>query len=133
MEVDIRSVEEASTMAAIARLGTRVVPHLPQIIEECRESGALVQGPHIRAFEEEFQDFLESDHVKTCSTEYGRMALYFILKAMNFPPGSEVIVPALTFWVVPEIARVAGLTPVFADVNPATFTLDPVAMERAIT
>jgi dTDP-4-amino-4,6-dideoxygalactose transaminase len=120
-------------MAAIARFGTRVVPDLPQIIEECRERAALVQGPHIEAFEEEFAQFLGSGHVKTCSTEYGRMALYFILKAMNLPPGSEVIVPALTFWVVPEIARVAGLTPTFADINPATFTLDPAAVERAIT
>ena len=120
-------------MAAIARFGTRVVPDLPRIIEECRDRGALVQGPHIEAFEAEFAEFLGSGHVKTCSTEYGRMALYFILKAMDFPPGSEVIVPALTFWVVPEIARVAGLTPVFADINPATFTLDPAAMERAIT
>jgi dTDP-4-amino-4,6-dideoxygalactose transaminase len=61
------------------------------------------------------------------------MALYFILKAMDFPPGSEVIVPALTFWVVPEIARVAGLKLVFADIDPSTFTLDPKAVERAIT
>jgi dTDP-4-amino-4,6-dideoxygalactose transaminase len=65
--------------------------------------------------------------------EYGRMALYFILKAMEFPPGSEIIVPAFTFWVVPEIARVAGLTPVFVDIDPATFTLCPKAVERAIT
>ena len=120
-------------MAAIARFGTRVVPHLPQIIEECRERGALVQGPHINAFEEEFEQFLGAGHVKACSTEYGRMALYFVLKAMDFPPGSEIIVPALTFWVVPEIARVAGLTPVFADINPATFTIDSAAVERAIT
>jgi dTDP-4-amino-4,6-dideoxygalactose transaminase len=49
------------------------------------------------------------------------------------PAGSEIIVPALTFWVVPEMARVAGLTPVFADIDPATFTLCPRAMARAIT
>jgi len=61
------------------------------------------------------------------------MALYFILKAMDFPPGSEIIVPAFTFWVVPEITRVAGLKPVFADIDPATFTLCPRAVERAIT
>ena len=120
-------------MAAIARFGTRIVPDLPHIIEDCRERGALVQGPHIEAFEEEFAAFLGSGHVNACSTEYGRMALYFILEAMDLPPGSEVIVPALTFWVVPEIVRVAGLTPVFADIDPATFTLDPAAMERAIT
>ena len=61
------------------------------------------------------------------------MALYFILKAMDLPAGSEMIVPAFTFWVVPEIARVAGLTPVFADIDPTTFTLSPAAFERAIT
>src|SRR5690349_2794533 len=131
--MDIRPVEETFTMAAIARFGTRVVPDLSRIIEECRDRGALVQGPHIEAFEQEFAELLGSGYVKTCSTEYGRMALYFILKAMDFPPGSEVIVPALTFWVVPEIARVAGLTPVFADVDPATFTLSSKAVERAIT
>src|ERR1051325_177783 len=120
-------------MAAIARFGTRVVPEMPQIIRECRERGQLVQGPHIEAFEQEFGRVLGSGHVRTCSTEYGRIALYFILEAMDFPPGSEIIVPAFTFWVVPEIARVAGLKVVFADVDPVTFTLCPGAVERAIT
>jgi perosamine synthetase len=120
-------------MAAIARFGTRVVPELRQIIEECRARKQLVQGPHIETFEQEFARVLGSGHVKACSMEYGRMALYFILKAMDFPPGSEIIVPALTFWVVPEMARAAGLRPVFADIDPATFTLSARAVERAIT
>jgi dTDP-4-amino-4,6-dideoxygalactose transaminase len=120
-------------MAAIARFGTRVVPDLRQIIDECRANGQLVQGAHIAAFEEEFASYLGTGHVRTCSTEYGRMALYFILKALNLPAGSEVIVPAFTFWVVPEIVRVAGLRPVFADIDPETFTLSAAAMERART
>ena len=120
-------------MHAIGRFGTRVVPELNQIIQDCRAKKQLIQGPHIEAFEEEFARFLGSGHVRTCSTEYGRIALYFILKALDLPPGSEIIVPAFTFWVVPEITRVAGLTPVFADVDPATFTLCPKAAERAIT
>src|SRR5262245_39714717 len=102
-------------MAAIPRFGTRVVPELHEIIEDCRVRGQLVRGPNVEAFEHEFARFLASGFVRTCSTEYGRMALYFILKAMDFPPGSEIIVPALTFWVVPEVARAAGLKPVFAD------------------
>jgi len=106
---------------------------MSQIIQQCRNRKQLVQGPCIERFEEEFARFLGSGHVRTCSTEYGRMALYFILKAMALPPGSEIIVPALTFWVVPEIARVAGLKPVFADIDPNLFTLDPRAVERAIT
>jgi dTDP-4-amino-4,6-dideoxygalactose transaminase len=120
-------------MAAIARFGTRVVPQLPQIIKECRDRNQLVQGPYIEQFEQEFQRLLGEGHVKTCSTEYGRMALYFILKALDLEPGAEIIVPAMTFWVVPEICRVAGLQVVFADINPTTFTLDPRAVERAVT
>src|SRR5689334_8047454 len=120
-------------MAAIVRFGTSVVPEKDQIIQECRSRGQLVQGPQIEAFEQAFASLLGGGHVRTCSTEYGRMALYFILKAMEFPPDAEIIVPALTFWVVPEITRVAGLRPVFADIDPATFTLSPQAVERAIT
>jgi len=120
-------------MAAIARFGTRMVPEREQIIRECREKGQLVEGPHIAAFEEEFARFLGGGHVSAVSTEYGRMGLYFILKALDLPAGSEIIVPALTFWVVPEITRVAGLTPVFVDIDPATFTMSPEAAERAIT
>jgi dTDP-4-amino-4,6-dideoxygalactose transaminase len=120
-------------MAAIGRFGTRVVPEIQQIIRTCRERKELVQGPHIEAFEQEFARMLGSGHVRACSTEFGRIALYFILKALNLPAGSEIIVPAFTFWVVPEITRVAGLKPVFADIDPTTFTLSPRAVEAAIT
>ena len=61
------------------------------------------------------------------------MALYFVLKALDLPAGSEIIVPSLTFWVVPEITRVAGLKPVFVDVEPETFTMSAAAVERAVT
>jgi perosamine synthetase len=67
------------------------------------------------------------------SAAYGRMAFYYLLRALDLPAGSEIIFPALTFWVVPELARVAGLEVVFADVDPRTFTLDPKSVERAIT
>lgn len=120
-------------LTAISRYGTRVVPDANQIIRQCRERGQLVQGPHVAAFEEAFGRFLGQGHVRAVSMEYGRMGLLYILKAMQFPAGSEIIVPALTFWVVPEITRVAGLKPVFADIDPRTFTLSPEAMERAIT
>jgi dTDP-4-amino-4,6-dideoxygalactose transaminase len=110
-----------------------MVPEREQIIRECKDKGQLVEGPHVAAFEEEFARFLGGGHVSAVSTEYGRMGLYFILKALDLPAGSEIIVPALTFWVVPEITRVAGLKPVFVDIDPATFTMNPEAAERAIT
>src|SRR5882762_323821 len=96
-------------MAAICRFGMRMVPNISDIIAQCRNKKQLVQGPHIAEFEQEFLRVLGGrGRVRAVSTEYGRMALYFILKALNIPAGSEIIVPALTFWVVPEITRVAG-------------------------
>lgn len=118
---------------AISRYGTRVPRDAARIIRECRRRGQLVQGLHIAAFEQEFARFLGGGHVRAVSLEYGRMGLLYILQSLQLPAGSEIIVPALTFWVVPEIARVAGLKPVFADIDPRTFTLSPEAMERAIT
>ncbi|HLH30942.1 MAG TPA: DegT/DnrJ/EryC1/StrS aminotransferase family protein, partial [Terriglobia bacterium] len=121
-------------MAAICRFGMRVVPNTQEIIAECRNKKQLVQGPHIAEFEEEFRRVLGgTGYVRATSIDFGRMALYFILKALDIPAGSEIIVPALTFWVVPEMTRVAGLKPVFVDIDPNTFTMDPKAAERAVT
>jgi dTDP-4-amino-4,6-dideoxygalactose transaminase len=70
---------------------------------------------------------------RAITASYGRMAFYYILQAFQFPLNSEVIFPALTFWVVPEMARVLGLKPVFADVDPDTFNIQPEDLERLIT
>ncbi|HYX27865.1 MAG TPA: DegT/DnrJ/EryC1/StrS family aminotransferase, partial [Pyrinomonadaceae bacterium] len=67
------------------------------------------------------------------ATSYGRMSFYYILRALDFPAGSEIIFPAVTFWAVPEMARQAGYTPVFVDVDPITFNIDPKLIEAAIT
>jgi len=108
-----------------------VLPETRAVIRRCRLRGELIQGPEIRRFERAFADRVGvADAV---SASYGRVAFYYLLKALDLPLGGEVILPALTFWVVPEMVRVAGLTPVFADVDPYTFNLDPAALERAIT
>src|SRR5207244_5586314 len=105
-------------MAAICRFGMRVVPDISEIIAQCRNKKELVQGPHIAEFEHEFLRVLGGrGDVRAVSTEYGRMALYFILKALNIPAGSEFIVPALRFWLVSGIWRVAGIKTVFAELD----------------
>jgi len=118
-------------LTAICRYGPRVLPDTGVIVRRCRERGELIQGPAIRPFEQAFASRLGVADAVTAS--YGRVAFYYLLKALGLPEGGEVILPALTFWVVPEMVRVAGLTPVFADVDPRTFNLDPAAFERAIT
>src|SRR5436190_19731566 len=116
---------------AISRYGPRVIPNTMQVIADAERRGELVDGPQIAAFEAAFASRLGAVHAT--ATSYGRMAFYYILKALNLPAGGEVVMPALTFWVMPEMARRAGLTPVFADVDPTTFNVTPAAIERAMT
>lgn len=117
-------------LSAISRYGGRFVPNLDDVVEECRRHGQLSQGPCIAAFEDALARRLGGGRAST--TSYGRMAAYYIFKALALPRGSEIVFPALTFWVVPEMARAAGYKIVFADVDPATFNLDPTSLERAI-
>jgi len=118
-------------LTAISRYGARVLPNTQQIIEACRERRELIRGPQIQEFERAFENML--GHGEAVATSYARMAFYYILKAFQLPPGSEVVFPALTFWVVPEVARVLNLKPVFADVDAATFNIRPDELERVIT
>src|SRR5437899_2729475 len=119
--------------AAISRYGARVLPKTEKLVADCKARGEFIQGPQIAEFEAAFARRHGLEAPSAIVASYGRMAFYYILKALDLPPGSEIILPSLTFWVVPALARVAGLTVVFADVDPATFTLDPGALERAIT
>ena len=115
----------------IARYGVRHVPGSTGTIFRTLFSRNVVEGPAIREFEEKFAAYHGMPHAISASN--GRMAFYYILRAMDLPPGSEVIFPALTFWVVPEIARVAGLRPVFVDVDPYTFNLNPGLIESSLS
>ena len=118
-------------LTAISRYGVRTVPGTDEIIRRCAARAELIRGPQIEQFERAFEARLGAG--RAIATSYGRMAFFHILRALDLPAGSEIVIPALTFWVIPELARRAGLRPVFADVDPATFTLDPAALERAIT
>src|SRR3954471_984427 len=120
-------------LTAISRYGARVLPNTEQLVAGCKARGEFIQGPQIAVFEAAFARRAGVDASHAIAASYGRMAFYYILRALDLPPGSEIVVPALTFWVIPELARVAGLKVVFADVDPSTFTIDPEALERAIT
>lgn len=116
---------------AIPRYGARVLPDTARILDTVRQRGQEVEGPHIRQFEQAFAARLGVPAAR--ATSWGRMAFFHLLHALQLPPGSEIVLPSLTFWVVPELARVAGLEVVFCDVDPVTFTMDPASLERVIT
>ena len=118
-------------VTTVSRYGPRVIPNTIQVIDELEKRGELIEGRHIEAFEAAFAERVGGR--RSIATSYGRTAFFYILEAFGFAPGSEIIFPALTFWVMPEMARQAGLTPVFADVDPATFNVTASAIERVIT
>ena len=109
-------------LTAISRYGARVLPETETSSRRCKARGEFIQGPRSQQFEAAFARAARLEPARAITAAYGRMAFYYILKALELPPGSEIIFPALTFWVMPELARVAGLTVVFADVDPTTFT-----------
>jgi dTDP-4-amino-4,6-dideoxygalactose transaminase len=120
-------------LTAISRYGARVLPITEELVAGCKARGEFIQGPQIAEFEAAFAARHGLGPAHAIAAAYGRIAFYYMLKALDLPAGSEIIFPSLTFWVVPELARVAGLTVVFADVDPKTFNIDPDSVERLIT
>jgi len=95
------------------------------------DSGQLSQGPCVAAFERAFADLHGVRH--GVATSSGTTALIAALMAHGIGPGDEVIVPSFSFFATASSVLCVGATPVFADIDPVTFCLDPLAAERAIT
>ena len=90
----------------------------------------VTQGPRVREFEEAFAGRMGAAHA--VATSNGTAALQLTLYALGVGPGDEVIVPSLSFVATANAVWQCGARPVFADVEPDTFNLDPEAAERAI-
>jgi dTDP-4-amino-4,6-dideoxygalactose transaminase len=102
--------------------------------EACREplmSGWLTQGPKVAAFEKAFAARHRVEHAlatSSCTT-----GLHLILAGLGIGPGDEVIVPAFTWIATANVVVYCGATPVFADVDPETYNLDPADVARKVT
>ncbi len=110
-------------------------PHLTgaegALVAEVIASGWVSQGPKVREFEAAFAERVgaaEAVATTSCTT-----ALQLSLHVMGVGPGDEVIVPSLSFIATANSVWHCGATPVFADIDPDTYNLDPAAAERAIT
>jgi perosamine synthetase len=102
-----------------------------EALAEVIASGWVSQGPRVQAFERAFAERVgapEAIATTSCTT-----ALHLALFALGIGPGDEVIVPSLSFVATANAVWHCGATPVFADVEPDTFNLDPAAAEAAIT
>jgi perosamine synthetase len=88
-------------------------------------------GAATAEFERAFADYLGCDHAVFAPS--GRMALWLILKAFDYPEGSEIIVPGFTYFAIPAVIQLAGLKPVYADIDPATYELSAESVESVIS
>jgi perosamine synthetase len=88
-------------------------------------------GPYIAKFEQAFADYLNVSHA--ISVNNGTVGLFLALHTLGIGPGDEVLVPDLTFVATVHAVLQVGATPVFVDVEPDTWCIDPAAAERAIT
>ncbi len=101
-------------------------------VDRVLRSGMIAQGPEVAAFEQEFADQLVGG--RACvAVSSGTAGLHLGLLAAGVGPGDEVIVPSFTFAATANSVALTGATPVFADIDPATYCLDPASVEAAIT
>lgn len=94
-------------------------------------NASFINGPAVKKFEAELQEFLNCPHVIGCAN--GTDALQVALMALDLPPGSEVITPAFSYAALAEVIHLLGHVPVYAEVNPDTFLMDPSGIEALIT
>ena len=107
------------------RLGRSVDEAIARVLGHCQ----FILGPEVRALEVKLAEFCGARHVVSCAS--GTDALVLVLMAQGIGPGDAVICPSFTFTATAEVVALVGATPVFADVEQASFNLDPASLKLA--
>src|SRR5262245_794455 len=94
-------------------------------------SGWVTQGPRVAAFEEAFGHYVGAAHA--CAVSNCTTALHLALHVLGVGPGDEVVTVSHSFIATANVIRYCGATPVFVDIDPRTFNIDPTKLEKAIT
>ena len=94
-------------------------------------SGWVTQGPEVAAFEREFAAFVGAEHA--CAVSNCTTALHLALIAVGVQPGDEVVTVSHSYIATANVVRYCGATPVFVDVEPDTFNLDPTQIEAVLS
>jgi len=108
------------------RLGARIDAAIARVVDQCQ----FIMGPEVARLETELAAFCGARHALSCSS--GTDALFLVLLAKGIGPGDAVICPSFTFCATAEVVALVGATPVFADVEAATFNLDPASLRKAV-
>ncbi len=107
-----------------------IAPEVDAAIARVLAAGVFINGPNVAAFEDEIARYVGTRYAVGLNS--GTDALHLALRALDVGPGDEVVTTPFSFAATSEVIGIVGATPVFADIDPATFNLDPAAVEAAI-
>ncbi|HEV3224206.1 MAG TPA: DegT/DnrJ/EryC1/StrS family aminotransferase [Puia sp.] len=110
---------------------TKIKEEVNRAIHDVLETTAFINGKQVTDFSRNLSVYLGIDNVIPCAN--GTDALQIALMGLGLEPGDEVITPSFTFIATTEVVALLRLKPVFADVDPKTFCLDPASLEKQIT
>lgn len=108
----------------------RLAAELDRRMRAVLAHGRYIMGPEVRELEERLASFVGVPHCITCAS--GTDALFMALLAQGIGPGDAVFTTPFTFFATAEVIALAGATPVFVDVDPRTYNLDPAALDQAV-
>ena len=109
----------------------KIKPELDKKIIEVVESSAYINGPEVKAFQQELEEYLNVKHVIPCAN--GTDALQIALMSLELEPGDEIITADFTFAATVEVIDLLKLKSVLVDVDKETFNINIEALEKAIT
>ncbi|MNO53310.1 UDP-2-acetamido-2-deoxy-3-oxo-D-glucuronate aminotransferase [compost metagenome] len=109
----------------------RIKSRLDEAIQRVLAHGQYILGPEVAELETRLAEFTGAKYCITCAN--GTDALQIALMALGVSAGDEVITPGFTYIATAETVALLGAKPVYVDVDPRTYTLDPLQLERAIT
>ena len=108
-----------------------IAPEIDEAIRAVLNHAAFIRGPEVQELESALADYLNVSHVLGVAN--GTDALHIAMMALGVGPGDEIITSAFTFIATAEAAALLGATPVFADIDPRTFNIDPACIAPLIT
>jgi UDP-2-acetamido-2-deoxy-ribo-hexuluronate aminotransferase len=108
----------------------RIAPEIDAAIQRVLSTCGFIMGPEVVGFEKALAAFAGARHVLACAN--GTDALQLPLMAWGVGPGDAVFCPSFTFVATAEVAPLVGASPVFVDIDPVTYNMDPASLEAAI-
>jgi dTDP-4-amino-4,6-dideoxygalactose transaminase len=109
----------------------KIKAEVDHAVVQVMESSAFINGKPVQDFSANLSAYLDVKHTIPCAN--GTDALQIAMMALDLQPGDEVITPSFTYIATTEVIALLRLTPVFVEVDPKTFCMDPLALEKAIT